>query len=174
MKVPKLMVLLFAAFVLALAAGVSGGMLLARLPATHQDVGDIASASASPLGTELGLAPQQSEDMRRVWEGVRETAQQCYEDGRRLQKDRDDALVALLSDEQKVKFEKISREFAEQFAELNRKRDRDFEKAVQQTKRILTDSQWQKYERILRSRVGPGALRAVPDEVAPPPRAGDL
>lgn len=173
MKVPKLMVLLFAGFVLALAAGVSGGMLLARLPATHAEGGD-APTAASPLGAELGLAPQQSEDMRRVWEGVRETAQQCYEDGRRLQKARDDALVALLTDEQKVKFEQTSREYAEQFAELNRKRDRDFEKAVQQTKKILTEGQWQKYERILRSRVGPGALRALPDDPAPAPKAGDL
>jgi hypothetical protein len=173
MKVPKLMILLFAAFVLALAAGVSGGMLLARLPATHPEGVDVPTAAASPLGAELGLTPQQSEDMRRVWEGVRETAQQCYDDGRRLQKDRDDALVALLTDEQKVKFEKVSREYAEQFAELNRKRDRDFEKAVQQTKKILSDGQWQKYERILRSRVGPGALRAVPDDAGPAPR-GDL
>jgi len=167
------MVLLFAAFVLALAAGVSGGMLLARLPATHPEGGDAATAAASPLAAELALTPQQSEDMRRVWEGVRETSQQCYEDGRRLQKDRDDALVALLTDEQKVKFEKISREYAEQFAELNRKRDRDFDKAVQQTKKILTDGQWQKYERILRSRVGPGALRVLPDDPAPAPKAGD-
>ena len=161
MKVPKLMVLLLVAFVLALAAGVSGGMLLARLPAS---AGGGDGAAASSLAAELNLTLQQSEDMRRVWEGVRETAQQCFDDGRRLQKERDDALVALLNEEQKAKFEKISREYAEQFAGLNRTRDREFETAVQQTRKILDARQWQKYERILRSRVGPGALRAVPEE----------
>jgi hypothetical protein len=97
---------------------------------------------------------------------VRETTQQCLEDGRRIQKERDDALVALLSDEQKLKFQKLSDEYATQFAELNRKRDKDFEKAVQQTRKILNEGQWRKYEQILRSRVGAGALRNHPSDEA--------
>ncbi len=165
MKVPKLMTLLLVAFVLALAAGVSGGMLLARLPAAQPVAPD--GAAASSLAVELGLSPRQSEEMRRVWEGVRETAQQCYDDGRRLQKERDDALVALLNEEQKQRFEKISRQYAEQFADLNRKRDADFQKAVRETRKILDNKQWEKYETILRSRVGTGALRAAPEEAAP-------
>ena len=161
MKAPKLMLLLFAAFVLALAAGVSGGMLLSRLPATQ---GDTPDRVTTPLGAELGLSSQQADQMRKVWEAVRQTAQQCLDEGRQLQKKRDDDLVALLNEQQKAQFESISKGYAEQFADLNRKRDREFERAVQDTRKILSDAQWQKYEQILRTRVGPAALRAAPGE----------
>jgi Spy/CpxP family protein refolding chaperone len=163
MKAVKPTALLLAAFGLALAAGVAGGLLLARLPAA-QGRHLTSATSASPLGAELGLTAKQAEEMRRIWEGVRDTAQQCFDDGRRLQKDRDDALVALLTDEQKEKFEKISNEYAERFAELNRRRDAEFRSAVRQTRQVLTESQWQKYEQILRNRVGPGPLRSMTEE----------
>jgi hypothetical protein len=163
MKAAKPMALLFAAFGLALAAGIAGGLLLARVP-RDQGRSNRSAAASSPLGAELGLSSTQAEEMRKIWEGVRDTAQQCFDDGRRLQKDRDDALVALLTNEQKERFEKISSDYAEQFAGLNRRRDKEFQKAVHQTRQLLSESQWQKYEQILRSRVGPGMLRSVSGE----------
>jgi hypothetical protein len=167
MKAVKPMTLLLAAFGLALAAGISGGLLLSRLPAAKSASGADAGAATSPLGAELGLTTKQAEEMRAIWEAVRETAQQCLDDGQQLQKDRDDALVALLTDEQKEKFQKVSQDYAEQFAGLNRKRDQEFQKAVRQTKQVLDEQQWRKYEQILRSRVGPGPLRAIgADETA--------
>jgi Spy/CpxP family protein refolding chaperone len=162
------MTFLFVGFVLALAAGVSGGLLLARFPVAHDD-GPGQAAATSPLAAELGLSTQQAEQMRTIWEGVRGTAQQCFDDARRLQKERDDALVSLLNEEQKAKFAAISKEYADGFAELNRKRDQEFKKAVSQTKRVLTDEQWKKYERILKSRVGPGPLRELEGGVMTPP-----
>ena len=156
----KPMTLLFGAFGLALAAGVSGGLLLARLPNAPTD-GPAGVTPVSPLTAELGLSPPQAEQMRKIWEGVRDTAQSCLEDARRLQKQRDDALVSLLSDEQKEKFQNISQEYADSFAELNRKRDQEFQKAVGQTRKLLNEEQWRKYERILKNRVGPGAIRGL-------------
>jgi hypothetical protein len=155
------MTFLFVGFVLALAAGVSGGLLLARLPNSTTDTGPGPDATTSPLAAELGLSSKQAEQMRAIWEGVRGTAQQCYDDARRLQKERDDALVSLLNEEQKAKFEQISKEYADGFKELNRKRDQEFKKAVAQTKQVLNEEQWTKYERILKSRVGPGPLREL-------------
>ena len=162
MKTVKPMTLLLAGFALALAAGVSGGILLARLPVAGTEPADTTAAS-SPLAAELGLSAKQSEQMRTIWEGVRTTAQDCFDDARRLQKQRDDALVSLLNDEQKAKFEQISKDYADSFAELNRKRDKEFKKAVEQTRQVLTAEQWQKYEKILRNRVGPGPLRGLSD-----------
>ena len=159
MKSAKPMTLLFAGFALALAAGVTGGMLLARLPDARAEVPT--GSAASPLAAELGLSAQQAEQMRTIWEGVRATAQDCFDDARRLQKQRDDALVSLLTDEQKAKFETISKEYADSFAELNRKRDREFKTAVSMTREVLSPEQWKKYEKILTSRVGPGSLRGL-------------
>ena len=172
MRRAKPVTFLFVGFVLALAAGVSGGLLLARLPNAPADApgGDAAS---SPLAAELGLSTQQAEHMRTIWEGVRGTAQQCFDDARRLQKERDDALVSLLNEEQKAKFAEISKEYADSFAQLNRKRDQEFKKAVAQTKQVLNEEQWKKYERILKSRVGPGPLRELQgDDLAPPGEGG--
>ena len=177
MKAAKPVTLLIAAFALALAAGVSGGLLLARLPAARAQ-GQL-SVAASPLAAELSLSPQQAEQMREIWENVRDTAQECLADARRLQRERDDALVSLLTHEQKAAFAKISQEYADGFAELNRRRDREFKKAVGQTQAVLNAEQWERYQRILRSRVGPAALRDAPDlnetqppDVTQPPDAG--
>jgi hypothetical protein len=166
------MTFLFVGFMLALAAGVSGGLLLARLPNAATDAPGN-EAAGSPLAAELGLSAKQAEQMRTIWEGVRGTAQQCFDDARRLQKERDDALVSLLNEEQKAKFAAISKDYADGFKELNRKRDQAFKKAVAQTKQVLTDEQWKKYERIIRSRVGPGPLRELEGgELTPPGEGG--
>jgi len=172
MRRAKPMTFLFVGFVLALAAGVSGGLLLARLPNTGSEPGP--DATSSPLATELGLSSKQAEQMRTIWEGVRGTAQQCFDDARRLQKERDDALVSLLNEEQKAKFEQISKEYADGFKELNRKRDQEFKKAVSQTKQVLNEEQWKKYERILKSRVGPGPLRELEGGDLGPPGEGGV
>ena len=173
MKPVKPMTLLLAGFVLALAAGVSGGILLARLPVAGAEPAD-ATAPSSPLAAELGLSAKQSEQMRTIWEGVRTTAQECFDDARRLQKLRDDALVSLLNDEQKAKFEQISKDYADGFAELNRKRDKEFKNAVERTRAVLTAEQWQKYEKILRNRVGPGPLRGLSEGDMTQPSAPGL
>ena len=59
--------------------------------------------------------------------------------------------------------EQISKDYAENFKQLNRKRDGEFKNAVAQTKQVLSDEQWKKYERILKSRVGPAPLRGLDD-----------
>ncbi|HZN67535.1 MAG TPA: hypothetical protein VFB66_19760 [Tepidisphaeraceae bacterium] len=161
MKAVKPMALLLFAFAMALAAGVTGGLLLARLPAGDVRTPSATGAAASPLAAELGLSAKQAEEMKAIWEGVRDTARECSDDARRLQRSRDDALVALLTDEQKEKFEKVSKDYAEQFDRLNDKRDQAFREAVKRTKQVLDEGQWRKYERILRGRVGPDALRGL-------------
>jgi len=100
--------------------------------------------------------------MREIWEGVRSKVNGAYEDAQDLQKKRDEALFSLLTtDEQKAKFERISKDFAEQFNELSRQRDKAFDQAVERTRKLLTDEQRKKYDEILKTHVRP-----------PPPAGG--
>jgi len=80
-----------------------------------------------------------------------------------LQKGRDEELIGLLNDDQKAKYEAIAKKYADRFVDLATERDATFQKAVEQTKAILTPQQREKYEKLLSERGGP-----------PPPPGRDL
>jgi Spy/CpxP family protein refolding chaperone len=151
--------------VLALCAGLAAGLLASRLPGSGASSSSSSSSTSpssgvpadprTPLVEELQLSPAQRDQMREIWEGVRGKVHQAFADAQRLQKDRDDALVALLSDEQKARFETISKKYASQFDELTHKRDATFQEAVERTKQLLNEEQRAKYEQILKRQVGP-------------------
>lgn len=165
MRKTRIEILLISLTVLALGAGLAAGLLAARLPTAAGSSGDTftgvgSGATNQPpergsLIDELGLTPQQRDQMREIWEATRGRVHQVFEDAQQLQTDRDDAIVALLNDEQKQKFQKISKDYADRFKTLEKKRDQAFEDAVEKTKSILNDVQRQKYEQILRRHVGP-------------------
>jgi uncharacterized membrane protein len=156
----RIVILLISLTVLALSAGVVAGLVAARLP------GSSASGDGAPppppmppeqsLAEQLQLSPDQRESMRGIWEGVREKVHKTFEDADSLQQERDQAVVALLNDEQKAKFEKISNDFANRYTDLLSQRDKLFDKAVENTKKLLNDEQRKKYEEILKSHVRPG------------------
>jgi Spy/CpxP family protein refolding chaperone len=158
--------------VLAGAAGAAAGMLVARIPGSSAgSASNTAAAAASPMDRtplveELQLTPEQRDQMRSIWEGVRDQVHHCFDDARQLQSERDDALVALLNDEQKAQFERISKDYANRYAELVRKRDQTFQDAVERTRKLLNDEQRRKYEQLLKTRVGPGL---TPPPMHPPP-----
>ena len=174
MKTTRLMTLFVIAFVLALGAGLSGGLLLARLPAAAGGNGDgepVVSNGPASLADVLHLSPDQRDRMRTIWEGTRASAQGYFDEGQRLQRDRDDALVALLTDAQKEQYEKITRDYADRFAAVTRKREQAFREAVERTRAILTDAQRRQYDQLLRSRVDPASLKAITGPDVPPPPA---
>lgn len=144
---------MFAIFVMALAGGVGVGVVLAR----HnwlKTASPAAAADRSSLAEELQLSPEQSEQMRRIWEGARERSKTYYDEVKKLQKGRDDEMVALLNVEQKARFEKIAHDYADRFSEAVSRREAVFDDAVQQTRKLLNTGQRERYEQILRSRVG--------------------
>lgn len=164
--------LIVAAAALALGAGVSGGMLMARLPAGHAADASASASPAAPLAEQLSLTAVQRKEMQRIWEDVRRTANDCLEDGRVLQRQREDSLIGLLNDEQKSRFEKIAQDYADRFRKLSRERNQAFAKGVEETRAILNPSQRTQYEAILSDRVGGATLRAVLRETASPPAPG--
>jgi Spy/CpxP family protein refolding chaperone len=162
MKKTKLQILLIGITVIALSAGIVAGILAARLPVARaaQTTADASSVGEGSLSQELDLTPDQQAQMRSIWEPVRGHVHETFQYAQRLQKERDEALVALLNDEQKARFEKISQDFANRFQELSKSRDRTFTDAVQKTRRLLNDIQRKKYDEILKNRVGETPARA--------------
>src|SRR5262249_22256355 len=132
------------AFVLALFAGVAVGMLGARMPASHE--------RRSWLADELNLSSQQSEQMRAIWQDVSKNRQSDWERRRALEKERADAIVALLNDEQKARYEKINQDFSARMQEMAKQREQAFADAQDRTKSILTEEQRAKYEQLMQKR----------------------
>lgn len=176
MKTNRLMTLFAVAFVLALGAGLSGGLLLARLPGgasgvTADEPAPAPGSGSGSLADVLHLTADQRDRMRTIWEGTRLTAQGYFDEGQRLQREREDALIALLTDAQKEQYEKITRDYADRFAAVTRKREAAFREAVERTRAILNDAQRRQYDQILRSRVDPASLKAITGPDVPPPPA---
>ena len=148
---------LVALTILPIGAGVVAGMVAARLPSSNSPPAAPVSSEirADGLSEQLGLSDEQARQMREIWENVRGQVRTSYEDAEKLQRGRDEELVGLLNQEQKAKFEKISQSYSDRFAELRRKRDLSFAKAVEQTRGLLSEPQRQKYDEILRTHVRP-------------------
>jgi hypothetical protein len=164
-------VLMFAVFALTLSAGVVAGLLASRMPAKPVPP---APADASSLADALQLAPGQREQMRQIWEGVRDTANDCYTQAQKLEQQREDDVQSLLPEEKKPRYREIQQAYTDHCAALKVQREAEFDKAVERTKQMLNPGQRDKYEQILKSRVGrePAPPRATAHEqVATPPEA---
>jgi hypothetical protein len=161
-----------------MSAGVVATLLASRLASTagHGDGSSTTAPVTAPpasfertLADELNLRPDQREAMREIWEGVRERVHGSFDEAQNLQKERDEALVALLNPEQRRKFAKISQDYANRFDALTKKRDATFDEAVEKTKKILDESQRQRYEEILKSHVRRGPPQGIPPPPGGPP-----
>ena len=154
MKRTGIKLLVIGLTILGLSAGVVAGMLLSRLPSTSVGVGLPTPAMPTPLVEELALTPDQQRQMRRIWEDVRRQVQDCFHRASNLQKQRDDEIAKLLNEEQKAQFEKIAKRFREVDLTITEEREQIFNAAINETRRLLTDDQREKYDRILKARIG--------------------
>jgi hypothetical protein len=154
MIVPKASLVLVAVATLALGAGLAVGTLSKRV--IGQPVVEVSSGGggADELSQELGLSADQRGQMQQIWEGVRNEAHDCQQKAQELQRQRDDAVFAMLSDEQKAKYTQLNTECVGKIGLLNSQREAAFDKAVVQTKSILNDSQKKVYEQLIAARVG--------------------
>jgi len=155
----KLGLALICVFVLALGAGVMGDRLATRLAVASPGSGghggwDNGVGERSTLSADLGLSASQQEQMRNIWEGVRDLSHDSFEQAQILQNERDAKVVDLLSDDQRKSYQELARSYADQVEALKKKRDAAFAKAVEDTRRLLNDFQRQKYDKILNERLG--------------------
>jgi hypothetical protein len=149
MRVAILLVMMFG---LAVATGVVTGRLTSRypVPQRHQP----GAAGGSPLSDQLQLSPEQSEQMRPVWEAARDTARSCAREAERVQREHERQLAAMLNDEQKQRYERLSEENHARIAELDAERKEAFREAVARTRKILRDDQWRAYKQMIKNQVG--------------------
>ena len=159
--------LMVALTILPIGAGVIAGMVAARMPAGNAPPAASSEIHGDGLSEQLGLSDEQAQQMRGIWETVRDQVRTSYQDAEKLQHSRDEELVALLNQEQKAKFEKISQAYSDRFAELRRKRDQSFAKAVEQTRGMLSEQQRAKYDEILRTHVRPDQLGGPVGPISP-------
>src|SRR5262245_9749836 len=132
------------AFVLAMGAGVAVGMLGAKYPQTHQP--------RSWLGDELSLSAEQREQMRAIWQDVSKARPRDWERRRALEKEKNEAIVGLLTEEQKAKYDELNRQFAQKMQEQAQQREAAMQEAIERTKQILTPEQRDRYEQIMQER----------------------
>ena len=143
---------LLPAFVLTLAAGAAVGLLAYRfLPGI---TGSQTQDMRSPLAAELDLTPDQARQMQRIWESVQETAGESLLQGRALEMGREKAYEAILTPAQKSEYDKIKLDYNVRIEQLKTQRDAVFQKALEQTRALLTEPQRQKYEKLLHDRTG--------------------
>ena len=144
-------VILVVMFAVALGAGAVAGKLSVRLP--HNVT---APTEGGTLSQVLQLTPAQNSQMQQIWEGVRKTSDDCINEAKGIQVQEDKELMEniLTSKEQKDQFQALRERSQQKLAELARKRDVAFKKAIEDTKPILNAEQWKTYEKILRDRTG--------------------
>lgn len=159
--------LIIVTFVVALSAGAGAGMVLARHFSLASVSDQIPAGDRSSLAEDLQLSPEQRVEMRRIWEGAQERGKGYYDEIQKLQKGRDDELVGLLNVEQKARFKKIAEDYADRFSNVVNRREAMFDDAVNATRKILTPTQRERYEKILRNRVGILAPSPQRDALSP-------
>jgi Spy/CpxP family protein refolding chaperone len=147
--VTKAKAIMALAFLLSFAAGGAVGWIVGRAAPREP--------SGSRLARELGLTPEQSDKMRKIWtEVMQDSGRQFGERRQALQKQRDEAVRALLTEQQKPQYEEVTQDYTRKQAELSKEREKLFQTAVEKTKEILTPEQRVKYEELLKNRSGRG------------------
>jgi len=135
-------------------------------PPPPSEVGSSGRPGRGPRGgwltSELQLSAEQQEKLAKIWsEAGRPDPRRQEERRRQLRRQRDEAIGALIRPEDRGKYDAIHAEYAEQSAALDREMRAGFQKAVEQTKEILSPQQREKYEILLKRfdperRGGPG------------------
>jgi len=163
----KTKLILLVCFAAALAAGVAAGMAFSRF-----------SGRPHWRPDPLNLTPEQREQMRQIWSFVESLRSKHREQMDGLRRERDEAVIALLNDEQKAKHDTILKEHERKMEAIAAERQKAIDDAVKRTRGILNEQQRTKYDEMLEKRAG-WSRRGRPNMGAPepdgpkPPHSGD-
>ncbi|QOV89813.1 hypothetical protein [Humisphaera borealis] len=163
--------LLVMSFVLTLCAGIVVGMGLNKQvigqPVVITQAVATQPASAPNPGSwfvkELNLTSEQSEQMKSIWSAAMEgTGRVLFDQRRTLYHERDKAIEAIYTDEQRSERERLKKEYESKLAENSKEREKLVQAAVEKTKAMLTEPQRIKYEQMLRDRADRDRHRGPP------------
>lgn len=103
------------------------------------------------LHRELNLTAEQQEQMKQIWSQVASRGGREQDEQRRqYRKERDEALLALVREEDRAAYDAIIQKYQGRIASMEQEFRETFERAVKQTEAILTPEQRVKYEEIRR------------------------
>jgi len=123
-------------------AGVSVGLVASPSPRQHR--------GRSWLPKELDLTPEQRAQMRQIWSepAPGSSMREHFERRRAIEQSRDEALRALLTEDQKVQHDRILQEYEQQRAKLGEERRKWVQERMERTKAILTEVQLKKFQEL--------------------------
>jgi Spy/CpxP family protein refolding chaperone len=105
------------------------------------------------LAAELGLTPEQREQMNRIWRDNARTLRHQQDQKRaQLRKEREEAIAALIHAEDRERYEQALRAHAERLAQMDGELRASWQSGVEETRKILTPEQRKKYDEFLKRR----------------------
>jgi hypothetical protein len=143
--------------VLVLCAGVVVGRLSARLASEERPLPP--GHSPSWLADQLDLSTDQRQQMDAIWANVHQQIGNNGEKRHDLERERDDAIRALLSDQQEAAYQAIYEEYHEKRLEMDKTRDALIKSAEDKSRALLNDSQkarWDVLSKEMPGHHGPG------------------
>ena len=150
---PRTTIVFVGLILLTLSAGVVAGMLVKRFASLAPERGTDVVESGT-LSDQLQLTTEQKNQLRTIWESASDDVKDCYRQVQDIQKRRDQAIVKILTEQQKIEFEKIAKRYSEEYIRLTENRERTFNQAVERHRALLDAKQRVKYDAILKSRLG--------------------
>jgi Spy/CpxP family protein refolding chaperone len=114
-----------------------------------------AKASQDHWLSDLNLTPEQHEKIKAIWtDAMKNTGWQAQREKRdAAQKQRDEAMNALVSAEQKPRYDEILAEYQKKLDELRQEEKKAKDEAYERTKAILTESQRVAYDEMRKKRM---------------------
>jgi len=166
-------VLLLSTVVLMLGAGVVVGRLsLAPLPpvAIPQTQPD----RPRPWFDQLALSAQQRQEMDAIWTDTKQKLHNLSMMDRRreLDRQRDEAIRALLSEQQLSAYEQINNDFHSRIDQLDKQRQKLIDDANQRSRALLDDNQkklWDEQSKRMHAHGGPSTQRSTTGPWGGPP-----
>ena len=159
-------------FLVSFSAGLVVGMSVRRQPIPIVSNPEPATKRERPtppgpgsfLASHLKLSRDQREVMDKIWSEPFGRGRWEQDKKRRQYRDeRDEAIAALVRPAEYEKYDQVLKTYSERLAELDKEAKAAFDKAVENTKKILNPEQLQKYEDFLTKhqgdRHGPGPDR---------------
>ena len=151
----KTKILLVVVFLVTFAAGAVAGRLYWQ--SGHRPPGP------SFLAAELNLTSEQREQMHNIWtEVMGDGGRRQWDQRKVLGQERDAAIAALMTAEQKPQYEKTLQDYTRKLDEQAQERKKAFDQAVERTKQILTPEQAAKYEELLKKMPERGGFGGPP------------
>jgi Spy/CpxP family protein refolding chaperone len=142
----KAKALLAVAFLLVFGAGVLVGM--SRQPRAVAEPTPRPNEHKGFLVKALNLTPAQDEQMKSIWSGVDKLRHEVWEKRRRLDQDRQEAILNLLTGEQHLVYDQIHQEYLQHLDELDKQVQQAVNDANERTMHILSVEQQQKFEKM--------------------------